>query len=278
MRKNTTNEDSKRLENCIQKIFTNDKAPLRKNLEKIIELRNTSTHFITEEYESVYIPLLQACVLNYVEKMNDFHHEDITKLIPENFLTLSVRYTAFDETSIRAKYTRQVAERLISVSEDLEPLIELNNSNFAIRLEHYHYQTKDKTEATEFYHIEKDAKEGVRILKELKNPNLTHKYNAKKCIKELNGRLNRDNIKLYFNGNEAQINQYHFQNIVTYFGLKENEKMCFTYQISSQPQYSYSQQAIDFIYDELKKAPDRILDDLKNKIKKSTPGAKDSKR
>ena len=33
------------LENCIQKIFTNNKDPLRLNLEKIIELRNTSTHF-----------------------------------------------------------------------------------------------------------------------------------------------------------------------------------------------------------------------------------------
>lgn len=38
--------------NCVQKIFTNEKAPLRKNLEKVIELRNTSTHFITEEYEA----------------------------------------------------------------------------------------------------------------------------------------------------------------------------------------------------------------------------------
>ena len=45
------------LENCIKKIFTNDKDPLRMNLEKIIELRNTSTHFITEEYEMVYVPL-----------------------------------------------------------------------------------------------------------------------------------------------------------------------------------------------------------------------------
>lgn len=41
------------LEKCVQKIFTNEKAPLRKNLEKVIELRNTSTHFITEEYEAV---------------------------------------------------------------------------------------------------------------------------------------------------------------------------------------------------------------------------------
>lgn len=45
------------LENCIKLVFTNDKDPLRLNLEKIIELRNTSTHFITEEYEMLYVPL-----------------------------------------------------------------------------------------------------------------------------------------------------------------------------------------------------------------------------
>ena len=54
------------LESCIQKIFTNEKSPLHCNLLKIIELRNTSTHFITEEYEMIYIPLFLACVLNFV--------------------------------------------------------------------------------------------------------------------------------------------------------------------------------------------------------------------
>ena len=78
------------LENCIEKVFTNNKDPLRKNLEKIIELRNTSTHFITEEYEMVYIPLFQACVLNFSEKIEVFHNIDMTSIIPQNFLTLSV--------------------------------------------------------------------------------------------------------------------------------------------------------------------------------------------
>src|SRR5690625_1049924 len=53
------------LENCVRKVFTNDKDPLRLNLEKIIDLRNMSTHFITEEYEMVYIPLFQSCVINF---------------------------------------------------------------------------------------------------------------------------------------------------------------------------------------------------------------------
>ena len=265
------------LENCIQKVFTNEKSPLRKNLDKVIELRNTSTHFITEEYESVYTPLLQACVFNFVEKMMDFHNVDMTQIIPENFITLSVRINALDETEIRGKYTKQIAEKLISVRDDIEPMVEENNSSFAIKVEHYHYLTKDKNEATEVYRIDNTASEGVRIIKELKNPNNTHKYNAKACIKELNKRIVRDNIPLKFRGKDAVINNFHFRNFTAYFGIKENEKLCFVYQISKQPQYSYSQQAIDFIYDQIKSAPEKILDDMHEKLaeKKPTPGAKE---
>ncbi len=258
------------LENCVQKIFTNEKSPLRKNLEKVVELRNISTHFITEEYEAVYIPLLQACVFNFVDKMMEFHKVDMTRVIPENFITLSVRLKSLDETEIRGKYEEQVAEKLISIQHTLEPMIEENNSTFAIRVEHYYYNTKDRNQATEFYHIEKEAVEGVRIIKEIKNPNDTHKYSAKACIKELNRKIQKDNIRLLFNSVEVVLNMYHFNLFTSYFGIKENERLCFTYQISTQPQYSYSQQAIDFIYDEIKKSPSTILDDLKEKVAKNS--------
>ena len=45
------------LTRAIELIFTNNKDPLRINLETINELRNTSTHFITEDYEKIYAPL-----------------------------------------------------------------------------------------------------------------------------------------------------------------------------------------------------------------------------
>ncbi len=255
------------LENCIQKVFTNEKAPLRKNLEKIVELRNTSTHFITEEYEAIYIPLLQACVFNFVDKMQEFHNIDITDEISDSFLMLPVRINAFDEEGIRAKYTTQVSEKLFSVRKGIDSLVETNNSRFAIRLEHLYFNTKNRNEATEFYHIEKEAVEGVRLVKELRNPNESHKYNAKACIKELNKRIDKAGLNVRYNGEKATINQYHFRNFTSYFGMKENDKMCFVYEIQSQPQYSYSQYAIDFIFDEIKKAPESILDDLKEKTK-----------
>lgn len=103
----------------------------------------------------------------------------------------------------------------------------------------------------------------------LKNPNNTHKYNAKTCIKELNKRIAKEGIILKYKDSAVEkINMYHFNLFTTYFGLKENEKMCFVYQVSTQPQYSYSQQAIDFIFDEIKKSPNSILDDLKERVSK----------
>ena len=40
------------LENVLQRIYTNIYTRIRLNLEKIIELRNISTHYITEDYEA----------------------------------------------------------------------------------------------------------------------------------------------------------------------------------------------------------------------------------
>ncbi len=258
------------LEKCVQLIFTNETSPLRQNLEKIIELRNTSTHFITEEYEYVYIPLLQACVYNFVDKMQEFHNIDMTSIIPENFITLSVRLKSLNETEIRGKYDSQTAEKLIKTNDIIQSLTDTNNHTFAIRVEHFHYATKKKEEATEIYHIEKEAKPGVCIIKDIKNPNDTHKYNVKSCIVAINNKLRKNGIYLTYKGEKTQkINKSHFINFVKYFNLKNNEKMCFVFDVQAkQPQYRYSQQAVDFVYDELVKAPERILDDLREKLAK----------
>ena len=71
-----------------------------------------------------------------------------------------------------------------------------------------------------------------------------------------------------FNEREVLFNMYHFNLFTSYFGIKENERLCFAYHVSTQPQYSYSQQAVDFIFEEIKKAPSTILDDLKERIAK----------
>ena len=244
------------LENCLQKIFTNEKTPLRRNLMKIIELRNTSTHFVTEEYEMVYIPLFQACVLNFVEKMQEFHGVDMTEVIPQNFLTLAISMKALDENEIRAKYPEEIAQKLIDTHNQLEPMIAENNQSFAIKIEHLHYITKDKSKATSFVYVDKDAEAGVKIIKELKDPNNTHKYTMKNAIKEINRRLQSMGI-------DFVINQYIFDLFNKAYGIKENEKYCYVHRQYAQPSYTYSMQTIELIVGEIEKDSENIVERLK---------------
>ncbi len=171
------------MEKCIQKVFTNNKDPLRINLEKIIELRNTSTHFITEDYEMVYVPLFQACILNFNEKMLAFHNIDMTTIIPQNFLSLSVSMKALNETEIIAKYPEEIANKILEMKDKIDELsINNNNAKFAIRIDHYHFITKNKDKATSFVKIDNSADASIKIIKELKDPNKTHGLTAKACI------------------------------------------------------------------------------------------------
>lgn len=250
------------LENCIHKVFTNDKDPLRRNLTKIIELRNTSTHFITEEYEMVYIPLFQACVFNFIEKMQAFHNIDLTEIVPQNFLTLSVSYRSFNVEEIKAKYPDDIANKLIALYADIAPSISDNNNRFAICIKHDYFITKNKDTATTTVSIDNTSQTKVKIVKELKDPNNTHKYSCKACCEEINKRLRRLNIALIFN-------HYHFQLFCQYYNIKQNPDLCYTTTTFTNPQHGYSIATIEFIVDEIKKDPEHIIQKLKNNIKKS---------
>lgn len=249
------------LENCVKKVFTNDKDPLRKNLEKIIELRNTGTHFITEEYEMVYIPLFQASVFNFIEKMQAFHNVDMTEIIPQNFLTLTVSYNALNTDEIRAKYPAEIAERLIGVNEELKPVINENNDRFAIRIDHHYYFTKDKSKAATLVRVDNTASTNVKVLKEIQDPNDVYKYTTKKCCSEIAKRLEKLKIDIRFN-------KYHFNLFCKYYSIKDNQKLCYISRMYSQPQYCYSSHTIDFIVEEIKKDPENIIQNLKKQIKK----------
>lgn len=251
------------LSECVKKIFTNNKDPLRLNLEKIIELRDTSTHFITEEYEMVYIPLFQSCILNFNEKMMGFHNVDMTTVIPQNFLTLSVSLQTLEDSIIMAKYPKEIAQKIIDTKNSIEDLSINNNAKFAIRIDHFYFITKNKDQATSLVKIDNNSDVPIKIVKELKDPNNTHKYTSKHCIEIIKESLKKENIILKYNGNETQFNSFHFNNFCKHFGLKNNSVFCYAHKQYTNPQYSYSQKAIDFIVTELKKDPEHILDNIK---------------
>lgn len=91
----------------------------------------------------------QARILNFNEKMISFHNIDMTSIIRQNFLALSVSMKAMDETEIIAKYPEEIANKILDMKNKIDELSITNNSaKFAIHIEHRHFITKNKDQAT----------------------------------------------------------------------------------------------------------------------------------
>ncbi|WP_220095747.1 DUF3644 domain-containing protein, partial [Klebsiella quasipneumoniae] len=121
------------LESVVKKIYSDKNTRIRLNLERIIELRNISSHYITEDYEVKYAPLFQACVLNFITEMERFHNRDVTEYIAQNFLTLSANYEPLTNEEIKLKYPPEIAEKFIRQANEIDVLSkEYNSEKFAI--------------------------------------------------------------------------------------------------------------------------------------------------
>ncbi len=260
------------LENCIALTMTNDKDPRRTNLERIIKLRNTSTHYITEEYEIIYVPLFQACVLNYINWLLESFNIDITEKLGTNFLTLSVRLSTIKETEIKAKYPKEIADKLINAFEDISASIgEKPSPNYAIQIRHDIYITKKENGASAKVFITNDADKAAIILKEPKDMHSLYPYSYKKSIDMINKRIRKDNIPFVNPGSSGAqnvFNKYHFDLFLKFYNMKNDPKYCYHYIAGSVPFYSYNDRTIDLIIEEIKKNPEHVIQDLKTSIAK----------
>lgn len=249
------------LEPTIKKIYSDKNTRVRLNLEKIIELRNISTHFITEDYEAKYAPLFQACVLNFVNEIKRFHNIDISNYISQNFLTITANYEPLSNEQMRLKYPPEIAERFIQQSNQIDVLTqEYDSDKFAIPIKQNLYITKKKDEADFVIAMASESPNKVAIVKELKDPANTHKYAFNNVIAVVNNRLSKSNIKLgYKNG----FNSYVLNLFIEFYDIKSDNKYSYKHSLGNSTSYTYSERLIDFIINEIKKNPDGFVESLK---------------
>lgn len=250
------------LSTAIKKVYTDKRQPLRVNLEKIVELRNTSTHFITEDYEIIFAPLFQANVMNFCEQIKRFHDIDITNYIAQNFLTLSVNLNTLNNSEIRSKYTVEMAEKLINEKTSIDNLIDNSTSNaLFIPMKHDFYITNKKSEADLVLAVDKTADASIKIVTKLTDPSSKFKLSFNGVIKAINKQLISKNIKFDYTSSKGkqEFSTYTLTLFSNFYNIKNDEK--YSYWFAGV--YRYSQQLVDFIIEEIKKNPNLISDIIK---------------
>ena len=249
------------LENVVKKIYSDSNTRIRLNLEKIIELRNISTHYITEDYELKYAPLFQACVINFTNELLRFHNQDITQHIAQNFLTISASYEPLSNEEIRIKYPAEIAEKFIQQANEIDILSnEYNSDKFSIGIKQNLFITKKKKEANFTVAICKESENKVAIIKDPKDPSQTHKYSYANVITVVEERLKKQNIKLNY---KKSFNQYVLNLIIDFYKIKDEQKYAYCHKIGNSTHYTYSEQFIEFILIEIKKDPYNFVESLK---------------
>lgn len=253
------------LSDVIKKVYTDKRQPLRINLENIVDLRNTSTHFITDDYESVYAPFFQANVLNFIEQTQRFHGRDVTKRISQSFLTLSISQNELTDEEIIGKYSPEMANKLISKKENLHDLQKNHSSNdLFIPIKHEFIITKDKDSADFSVAVNKNSDASVQVVKELINPNKKYKLSFKNVIKAINKQIKTK--KISFNYVSSQGNKQFTSHTLSLFNqfydLKNDERYYYSFAGTSR----YSQQAVEFIVEEIKK-DENVIKNIKEALK-----------
>lgn len=246
------------LSNCVNSIFTNDKDPIRKNLEILIGLRNTTTHYVIKEMDTIYLPFMQSNVLNYSQKLFDYFKRDITEKINSSFMTLVVNNEEISDEKILSNYGNNIFDRYMKVKKETQKIISDNsNEKLAIKIDLNVKIVKDKNDAQTTFRIAKDGEESIRIIKELKDTNLTHCFNQKRVREMVVENLKRKGIEIKFT-------QYDLQLICNKFDLKSNEKYFYKHVLTNS--WGCTQQLVDFITEVFIKEPD-ILDIIKLELK-----------
>ena len=248
------------LENCIKLIFTNDKDPVRKNLEIIIGLRNSSTHFFVNELERIYYPFLQSCVLNYSQKIYDLFEFDITDRISSSFMTLVTNMDCIEDCEILSKYGENIYKSYKAVYDDLSNTLKSNvNDKLAINIDLDLKIVKSQEDSKIKFRIAKDGDVPIETIKEVANPNLIYPLTQTKVINQVvsNFKKKGKNVKLTINTLGLIIKEFDLKNNLDYF---------FHFEISDR--WGCSQKLVMFLNELLVNNPD-IIDTLKEKYKKN---------
>lgn len=76
------------LRDCLKRVVSDDADPVRRNLEKVTELRDEACHLVISTVQREVMSLFQACVINYHRKLVEWFDVSLSQRVPVGMMTL----------------------------------------------------------------------------------------------------------------------------------------------------------------------------------------------
>ncbi len=222
------------LRDCLKKIFTNENDPIRTNIETVADIRDSATHFIIEELESIYSGLFQAGILNYVDKLNEWFDGCITDKCSPALMTLVGDSKDIDPIKIKKKYGPTILEFVEAQMTELNKREnKIGNSKFRIPVEYKLVLTKVEGDADIKLTASTEGAKSALVVEVAKNPNKTHPNLMKHILTKVSKKI------------KAKFSQYDFQAVLAIEKIKGNGK--YHFELDDPITHRYSDELVDFI-------------------------------
>ena len=261
------------LTDCIKKVLTNNKDPLRKNLEVVVGIRNMANHLVIPEYASMMNDVFMACVKNYTTKLKAYFDITIDNKIQTDYITMFIPRESRN-VDIEGKYGKDIFKKYIDTRTFLNHTYTENandknivNDVFALSYE-LTFKTVSDVNAADFT-VSKVAPSksqlGVIKVKEKIDPSKTHPFTYSQIVSEVNKEMNEkgltftpisENAKKTFTTNT-------FNCLNRMFNFKNDEIYSFKHQVGNHTFYTYSYKLIQRIINIFTDNPDILIKNKK---------------
>ena len=232
---------SRSLQNCLQRIMPNQKDPIRRNIERIEELRNESVHLVINQIPRDVIALFQAGVINYHAHLKQWFGRSLSDKFPVGMMSIvyDIGPDQLDITDNRlqkqlgkdaATYLSKYCAEINKEYKQLQ-----RSAQFSIGIEYNLVLTKKSDNADIVLSSGTSDSEPTQILQVPKDPSTTHPYRQKEVI---------DCFKKESNG--QQINQYDLQCVNKTYKIKTQTDFFYQGSVKGSPG-QYSQKFVDWL-------------------------------
>ncbi|PIU23441.1 MAG: hypothetical protein CO103_04235 [Chloroflexi bacterium CG_4_9_14_3_um_filter_45_9] len=235
------------LSDCLKKVFINENDPVRRNLERMNELRDASVHLVINQVPKDVLGLFQASVLNYHKHLVSWFDVSLSDRVSVGMMTIVYDFNPqeFDLQSsmFRKKLGRDAFEYLSqyqrSIQKEFDDLGK--PAEFSIDIG-YKLGLVKKVNEGDIMLTQADKGTPMGILEVPKDPCKTHPYRRKDVVEKINTML----------GATGKINGYDIDCAVKAYGLKLRTEFYYKGSIPGSPT-QYSNHMIDWITKEATK-------------------------
>ena len=238
---------------CLKKVMPNERDPVRRNVEDILEIRDAATHLIVVELETVYSGLFQSGVLNYVDKLQEWFALSVADSISPAMMTLVSDIRQIDPIHIRKRYG---AETLRFVESEITRLHaaekEVGSLRYRIPIEYKLVLTRSSRNADITLTSGANGK-AVGFIEVPRDIDRTHPYLQNDVIAMVKARIPKD---LVFNRRD-------FQAILHCEQIRGDGR--YHYRINKPVVHRYSDNLVSFIVARIEKDP-RYLEGVRRRL------------